>query len=104
LTSPSDELAEFFKLRPRDRIYLQVMDDLFSLENRAREACLEPTCGARDEDGEIISCSSVNCGEKIMLSGYRRRLQVMRDVKALVEGLERAQLEQQAAADKRGKR
>jgi hypothetical protein len=104
MTSPSDELVEFFKLRPRDRIYDFVLDRLASLTVRATMECKEPTCGARDEDGEVVSCSSVNCGEKLMMVGWRRELQVMKDVRALVEGLERAELQREAAADKRGKR
>jgi hypothetical protein len=75
-----------------------------SLNVHASLACREPTCGARDEQGEVISCESVNCGEKLMLDGYKRELLVMRDLKALIEWLERSELEKQAAADKKGKR
>jgi len=90
--------------RLRDRIYSYVLDRLASLHARATIECQEPTCGIRDENGEVVSCSSNNCGEKKMLSGWRRELQVMRDIKALVEGLERVEIQKQAAEDKRGKR
>lgn len=99
MTSRSDDLAEFFKMRPRDRIYTVTMEEIFDLELKAKAACREPTCGAR-EDGEIVSCASVNCGEKLMLDGYRRKLQVKRDIKLLVEGLERAEMERQFAEEK----
>lgn len=90
--------------RPRDRIYDYILDRLSSLAARASLECREPTCGARDETGEVVSCSSKNCGEKLMMAGWRRELRVMRDIKALVEGLERVEVERLAAADKRGKR
>lgn len=88
------------KIRPRDRIYEYAIDRLASLSARATAECREPTCGARGEDGELVSCSSRHCGEKLMLPGWRRELQVMRDVKALVEHLELKELEAAAAADK----
>jgi len=90
--------------RPRDRIYSYAIDRMSSLAVHASLACREPTCGARDEEGDLISCQSVHCGEKLMLSGYRRELTVMRDIRALIEALERAELERLAAGDKRGKR
>lgn len=90
--------------RPRDFIYDYVTDRLASLSARSLIECQEPTCGAKNEEGEIISCLSVNCGEKRMMSGWKRELKAMRYVKALVEGLERAELQREAAADKRGKR
>lgn len=66
-----------------------VVDRLFSLDVRARTECKESTCGVFDDDG-IASCvNSKQCGEKLMLAGWRRELQVMRDFKALLEGLER---------------
>lgn len=96
MTSPSE--------RPRDRIYGYVLDRLSSLSVRATLECQEPTCGARNEEGEVISCSSKDCGEKLMMPGWRRELQVMRDVKALVEGLERAEMQREAESDKKGRR
>lgn len=84
-------------------MYAFCLDRLASLNARATMECQEPTCGARGEDGEVISCSSKDCGEKLMLAGWRRELQVMRDFKALIEGLERAELAKLAAADKKGK-
>jgi hypothetical protein len=91
-TSPSE--------RPRDRIYGFVIDRLASLNARANSECREPTCGARDEDGALVSCASPHCGEKLMMLGWRRELQVMRDIKALVEHLEQKELEAMATADK----
>lgn len=96
MTSPNE--------RPRDRIYGYALDRLASLNVRASLECREPTCGARDETGEVVSCSSPNCGEKKMREGWRRELQVMRDIKALVEWVERREMETQANAGKRGKR
>ena len=91
--------------RPRDRIFSYVLDRMASLAAHATLACREPTCGARDESGELISCESVHCGEKLMLSGYRRELTVMRDIRSLIEALERAELERLAVEDKkRGRR
>lgn len=99
LTSPNEE-------RPRDVVYDFVIDRLASLSVHATIACREPTCGARDEEGNLVSCESKDCGEKLMLSGWRRELRVMRVVKAWVEGLERAEQQKHAAEDKanRGKR
>lgn len=97
-TSPSEPRA-----RPRDRIYDYAIDRLSSLAARATMECREPTCGARGEDGEVVSCQSQHCGEKLMLAGWRRELQVMRDIKALVDRLELRELEAAAAADKGGK-
>jgi hypothetical protein len=98
-TSPSRPVE-----RPRDRIYGYALDRLASLSARATIECREPTCGDRGEDGELVSCgSSSHCGEKMMLAGWRRELQVMRDIKALVERLEQKELEATAAAD-RGKK
>lgn len=91
--------------RPRDRIYNYVLDRLASLGARASLECREPTCGARDEEtNEVISCLSKDCGEKLMMAGWRRELQVMKDIRALVEGLERAEMQRNAADDKKGKR
>ena len=95
------DLAE----RPRDRIYGYCLDRLASLAAHATISCREPTCGARDPDtNDVVSCASKNCGEKLMMYGWRRELMVMRDIKSLVEALERAELERLAAEGKRGKR
>lgn len=99
MTSRSEE-----KVRPRDRMYDYVLDRLASLNARALMECREPSCGEmRDEDGLLVSCQSENCGEKLMLPGWRRELQVMRDFRALIERLEQKELEAIAAAD-RGKK
>ena len=91
--------------RPRDLIYDYVLDRLASLNVRAGLECREPSCGARDEEtGEVASCSSKNCGEKLMLAGWRRELQVMRAIKILVEGLERAAMEREFGTGKKAKR
>lgn len=74
-------------------MYDFICDRLTNLTVRARAECKEPTCGAR-EDGEIVSCSSPNCGEKLMMEGWRRELHVMRLFKNLIEYLERQELEQ----------
>ena len=95
MTSPTE--------RPRDRIYSYVIDRLASLSVRATMECREPTCGARDEAGEVVSCSSPHCGEKKMNEGWRREMQVMRDVKALVEGLERRELENEFRKQKKAR-
>lgn len=99
MTSPTEATpAE----RPRDRIYDYILDRLASLAARASLECRESTCGARDEETkEVISCASKDCGEKLMMAGWRRELRVMRDIKALVEGLERAELERQNPKGKR---
>lgn len=66
-----------------------VVDRLFSLEVRAKMECKEPTCGTIDDDGAASCVNSKHCGEKLMMQGWRRELQVMRDFKALLEVLER---------------
>lgn len=91
--------------RPRDRIYSFCIDRLASLAAHATISCREPTCGERDpETNEVISCSSKNCGERLMLYGWRKELQVMRDIRALIEALERAELERVATEGKKVKR
>lgn len=94
--------------RPRERMHAYALERIGSLSARASMECQEPTCGARDEEGNLVSCASANCGEKLMLPGWRRELQVMRDLRTLIEWLERDELEKVAAADKakagRGKR
>jgi hypothetical protein len=97
LTSPTD--------RPREVAYGYILDRLASLNVRATISCLEPTCGARDEEtNEVVSCSSKNCGEKLMLEGWRRELAAMRYMKELVEWADRFELKKIAEADKKGKR
>lgn len=81
-------------------MYAFALDRIGSLTVRATAECREPTCGARDEDGNVVSCSSEHCGEKLMLPGWRRELAVMRDIKEMVEWLDRQDLKKKAAADK----
>jgi len=69
-----------------------ILDRLTLLTMHARASCKEPTCGAREE-GEIVSCSSVHCGERLMMEGWRRELHVMRLFKRLIEHLEQQELE-----------
>jgi hypothetical protein len=102
--SPNDPYAEWYKLTPRERMFTYALERIGSLEARATAECKEPSCGERDKDGDKVSCSSPNCGEKQMLAGWRRELQFMRDITALVHALERRELEQKAAADKGGRR
>lgn len=106
MTYPTDEERQWAAMRPGERIWLFTLDRLASLNARAKMECREPTCGERGEDNEVVSCSSKNCGKKLMLSGWRRELQVMEDIAALVEALERKKLQDDAAEDKRtrGKR
>lgn len=78
-----------------------VCDRLTLLTVRSRAECREPTCGARsEEDGEIISCSSEHCGEKLMMEGWRRELRIMRMFKRLIEHLEQQELEAKFEAEK----
>lgn len=100
MTSQTEAPAE----RPRDRISDFALDRITSLRVRAVIECREPTCGARDEDGEVISCSSKNCGEKLMMPGWRRELLVMREIWELIVWLERTEIEKAAKADKGNRR
>lgn len=90
--------------RPRDRMYDFAIDRITVLTDFAKRHCREPTCGARDEDGALVSCRSDQCGEKRLEEWLRRELQVMRDLRELVEWLERDELAKLAAEDKKGKR
>ena len=92
--------------RPRDRDYDFILDRIAVLSDYATRACREPSCGARDEDGNVVSCLSKDCGEKRIAEHLQRELQVMRDLRTLIEWLERSELQKAAAADKasRGKR
>lgn len=92
--------------RPRDRIYSWALYRIHILRDYARRNCMSSTCGGRDEDGEPIPCSGANCGEKRIAEEHQRELQAMRDTCALVEWLERVEIEKKAADDKasRGKR
>jgi hypothetical protein len=103
-TSPSEEPWE--TQRPRDRDYDYVLDRIAVLSDFASRSCREPSCGTRDEDGNVVSCSSKHCGEKRMEVHHRRELQVMRDIRALIEWLERSELQKAVAEDKKnmGKR
>lgn len=80
MTSPTE--------RPRDRMFAYVADRIFSLETRAKMECKSAACGSTDDDGVSACTNSKDCGEKTMLQGWRRELQFMRDVKALLEVLE----------------
>lgn len=97
MTSPTEQPRE----RPNDIDYVYdfLMDRITDGRRRAREACQEPTCGAREE-GRVISCSSPNCGEKKMLSGWRRELRACVLLRDMVLQTERAAIERIAAADK----
>lgn len=100
MTSPTNPPVE----RPRDRIFDYCLDRIASLRARAKLECREPTCGAIDEEGNVVSCSSQNCGEKRMMHGWQRELRVMRDVRELIEWLERSEIEKAAKADKGNRR
>lgn len=93
MTSQSDE-------RPREIAFDHVLDRLATLNARATLECREPTCGARDDDGEVISCSSEHCGEKLMREGWRRELAAMRYMKDLIEWADRFEQKKAAEAEK----
>lgn len=84
-------------------MYDVVLDRITILSDFATRACQEPSCGTRDEDGVVVSCHSVNCGEKRMEPSLQRELRGMRYMRELIEGLETAEFEKRAAEDKRGK-
>ena len=90
-------------MRPRDRMYDFVLDRIAILSDFATRNCREPSCGTRDEEGNVISCTSEHCGERRIAEDHQRELQVMRDMRALIEWLERAELERAAEADKKSK-
>lgn len=100
MTSPTEQPL-WATQRPRDRLYDFAIDRITVLADFAVRNCREPTCGARDEDGVLVSCRSDRCGEKRLEESHRRELQVMRDLRALVEGLERVELAKLAAEDKK---
>lgn len=83
-------------------MYDFVIDRIAILSDFATRNCREPSCGTR-EDGEVISCSSANCGEKRLAEHHRRELQVMRDMRGFIEAYERTQIEKAAASDKASK-
>ena len=93
MSSPTEEPE-----RPRDRMLSFVVDRLFSLEVRAKVECKESACGTYDDDGVAACVNSEQCGEKLMLKGWRRELRVMRDFKGLLEALE---LQEQTKGRKR---
>lgn len=95
-TSPSEE-------RPRELIFDWVLDRITILEGFARRNCRSTTCGQKDEDGEFIPCGGEGCGEKRMIDEHQRELQAMRATRALVEWLERDELEKKARDDKQNK-
>lgn len=99
MTSPTEQPA-WVSQRPRDRMYDFVLDRITTLSSFATRNCCEPNCGIRDEDGDVVSCSSAACGEKRLEEWHRRELQVMRDMRAFIEAFERSQIEKAAAADK----
>lgn len=90
--------------RPRERIYGWALYRIHILRDYARRNCMSSTCGQRDEDGEPIPCSGANCGEKRIHPEHQRELQAMRDTCALVEWLERKELEQAAKDDKENRK
>lgn len=90
--------------RERDFVTGYMLERLGSLNVQTTLACKEPTCGARDEDGKVVSCSSENCGEKLMLTGHRRELWVWRVVRGWIEEFDRAEIEQRAVDDKKDRR
>jgi hypothetical protein len=96
LTSPIEE-------RPREIAYVHVLERLATLNARATLECREPTCGERDKDGEVISCSSKHCGEKLMRDGWRRELSAMRYMKELIEWADRFEIKKAAEEDKKTK-
>lgn len=81
-------------------MYDYAIDRITVLTDFATRRCREPTCGARDEDGALVSCNSEQCGERRLEEWHRRELRVMRDVRKLVERIERDELEKLAAEDK----
>ena len=91
--------------RPRDIDYVFdfLLDRITDGRRRARAACQEPTCGAR-EQGVVVSCASVNCGEKKMHSGWRRELRACLILRGMVLERERQEIERTAQADRKGKR
>lgn len=86
--------------RPRDRIYAWALYRISILQDFARRHCKMPTCGQRDDDGEPIPCSGMNCGEKLIHAEHQQELRAMRDTCALVEWLERQEIEKAAKDDK----
>lgn len=52
----------------------------------------------------MISCSSVNCGEKLMHSGWRRELRACLLLRGMVLDRERQEIERAAQADRKAKR
>lgn len=92
-TSPSEE-------RPRDRIYAWALYRVSILQDYARRHCSNAWCGSRGDDGEPLPCSGKDCGEKKIHEEHQRELQAMRDTCALVEWLERKEIEQRADHDK----
>ena len=92
-TSPSEE-------RPRDRIYSWALYRISILQEFARRHCSNPQCGARDDEGEPIPCAGKECGENKIHEEHRRELRAMRDTCALVEFLERKEIEQKADDDR----
>ena len=94
----------FLTDREREFVTAYLIERMGSLNAFATLACREPTCGARDEEGKVVSCASENCGEKLMLAGHRRELWVWRCVRGWIEQYDRAEIEQRAAESKRGRR
>lgn len=100
-TSPSEAPpAKPVEERPRDRIYSWALHREHILRDYARRNCLSATCGARDEEGELLPCAGKDCGEKRIAEEHQRELRAMRDTCALIEWLERKELEQRAEDDR----
>lgn len=90
--------------RPRDRIYAWALYRIGILADYARRQCKNPACGTRGDDGEAWVCSGENCGEKLIHEEHQRELQAMRETCALVEWLERSEIEKQARDDKQNRK
>jgi hypothetical protein len=84
-------------------MYDFVLDRIAILSDFATRNCCEPSCGTRDEDGDVVSCTSAHCGERRIDDHHQRELQCMRDMRALIEWLERDEIAKAAAADKAAK-
>jgi hypothetical protein len=85
-------------------MFLWALDRITILEDFAKRNCRAANCGEKGDDGEVVSCSAtMQCGEKRIAEWHQRELQCMRDLKNLIEWMERSELLKQAAADKESK-
>lgn len=104
MTSPTDNEPLWKSQRPRDRMFLFAFDRITVLEDFAKRNCWAANCGEKDEDGQVVSCSTTTqCGEKRLEEWHQRELQCMRDLKTFIEWYERAEIAKAAAADKASK-